>query len=346
MRHDAVEPANVISAISAIKVDDSWRGWIAENLVLGGHPDHLKGVMIQAGVAEAEAVLEINAALRSPYLRSASRLHNRVAKRDWVLGIQSQLNRLAPGEVPRRHRLSGQDFLEQHYLRNLPVIITGMLDDCAARAKWTFDYLGARLGEREVEVQFGRDADPDYEMNSVTHRRRMPFGEYVELVRNAGRTNDFYMTANNDGHNRTALKELMADVPPLADYLNAEGQGFFWFGPAGTVTPFHHDLTNNFMIQIAGRKRLRLIAPCHTPKVYNVRHCFSQVDGRDIDLRRFPLMADVPVIDCVLAPGEILFLPVGWWHFVEALDVTITVSATHFNWYNDFYSQYPAAQDF
>jgi hypothetical protein len=336
-RHDAVP---------AVEVNDSWRGWIAENLILGGHPETLVGIMAQSGIAEQAAREEVDAALRSPYLRGVSRLHNRLAKRDWVLGIQSRLNRLASNEVPRRERLSGAVFLDEHYRRNQPVIITGMLDDCPARDKWTFDYLIARLGDKEVEVQFGRNADPDYEMNSQTHKRRMPFGEYVAMVRDAGSTNDFYMTANNDGHNRQALQALMADVPPLAEYLQEGSSGFFWFGPAGTLTPFHHDLTNNFMIQVAGRKRVRLIAPCDTPKVYNQRHCFTPLDGRHIDLERFPMMADVPVIECVLEPGEILFLPVGWWHFVEALDVTITISTTHFRWDNDFYTQYPRHQDF
>lgn len=336
-RHDAAP---------AIDVNDSWRGWIAENLILGGHPETLIGIMVQSGIVEQSARGEVDTALRSPYLRGVSRLHNRLSKRDWVLGIQSRLNRLVPNEVPRRERLSGEVFLQEHYSRNLPVIITGMLDDCEARTKWTYDYLIAQLGEKEVEVQFGRNADPDYEMNSQTLKRRMPFGDYVALVRDAGSTNDFYMTANNDGHNRQALRDLMRDLPPLSDYLQDGSSGFFWFGPAGTLTPFHHDLTNNFMIQIAGRKRVRLIAPCDTPKVYNQRHCFTPVDGRNIDLQRFPMMADVPVIDCVLEPGEILFLPVGWWHFVEALDVTITVSTTHFRWDNDFYTHYPSNQDF
>jgi ribosomal protein L16 Arg81 hydroxylase len=335
-RHDAVP---------AVEINDSWRGWIAENLILGGQPEQLVGIMIQSGIVEQSARAEMDAALRSPYLRGVSRLHNRLAKRDWVLGIQSRLNKLAQSEVPRRARLSGDDFLHEYYRRNQPVIITGMLEDCAARSKWTFDYLSSHLGEREVEVQFGRNADADYELNSVSHRRRMPFAEYVALVRNAGVTNDFYMTANNDSHNKQALSELMEDLPLLSEYLK-DRNGFFWFGPAGTITPFHHDLTNNFMIQIAGRKRVRLIAPCDTPKVYNQIHCFSPVDGRNIDLQRFPMMADVPVIDCVLEPGEILFLPVGWWHFVEALDVTITVSTTHFKWDNDFYTHYPKNQDF
>lgn len=333
------------SNVSPIGISDEWRRWIAENLMLGSHPDTLAGILVQSGVPLRDAEAELAAALASPYLQGVQRLHNRLAKRDWVLGIQAQLNRLMPMEIPRRHQLSGDDFLRQHYLANQPVILTGLLDS-APRECWALERLQQRFGERMVEVQFGRNADPDYEMNSIAHKRTMRFGDYVELVASSGHTNDFYMTANNDRQNRQALHELWDDVPKLTDYLTDNQAGFFWLGPAGTVTPFHHDLTNNFMIQLSGRKRVRLIAPCETPKLYNQRHCFTPVDGRAIDTQRFPAMAGVPVPECVLEPGEVLFLPVGWWHFVEALDISITVSATHFKWDNDFYSSYPTNHDF
>ncbi|WP_256077329.1 cupin-like domain-containing protein [Massilia sp. YIM B04103] len=329
-------------------IGDDWRRWIGENLILGTPPEALAGILQQNGISSSEAQYEIEAALRSPYLQGSQRLRNRLAKRDWVIGIQAQLNRLAPVHIPRREKLPREDFLQQHYALNRPVIITGMLDDCAARSKWTLDFFASQFGERSVEVQFGRNADQDYEMNSIAHKRQIPFGEFVELVRSSGHTNDFYMTANNDSRNRHALRELWADVPALPEYLKPAGeqQGFFWFGPAGTITPFHHDLTNNFMVQIMGRKRVRLIAPCDTPRLYNQRHCFTPVDGRAIDVQRYPDMAGVPVLDCVLEPGEILFLPVGWWHFVEGLEISVTIAATHFLWDNDFYSNYPPNHDF
>lgn len=327
-------------------IDDNWRRWIAENLILGCHPQTVADQLLAAGATVSAARAEIDAAMRSPYLQGAHRLRNRLAKRDWIIDIQAKLDRMAPQHVPRHYQASGPDFFEQYYRRNLPVILTGMLDDCAARSTWTLDYFEQQLGDRQVEVQFGREADPHYEQNSISHKRIMPFGAFVRLVRHSGHTNDFYMTANNDTRNRQALQELWQDVPALPDYLAPApaGTGFFWFGPAGTVTPFHHDLTNNFMAQILGRKRVRLIAPCEVNRVGNVRHCFSQVDGRQI--AQFPAMAGVSVLDVELAPGEILFLPVGWWHFVEALDISVTVSATHFRWPNDFYTDYPASHDF
>ncbi len=77
------------------------------------------------------------------------------------------------------------------------------------------------------------------------------------MIYDAGQTNDYYMTANNSGVNEAALAALWQDVDLLPEYLVPEhrhGRSFFWMGPAGTVTPVHHDLTNNFMAQVIGRK--------------------------------------------------------------------------------------------
>ena len=329
-------------------IGDNWRRWIAENLMLGSAPDTLKAILTGNGIAPDQASREIASALRSPYLQGASRLVNRLAKRNWVLAIEQQLNQLNEPGIERRERLSGEAFMQQFYRQNRPVIITGMLEHFPARTRWTLPYFAQRFGERTVEVQMNRSADAQYEMNSIAHKRSMPFGEYVEMIRQIAASNDFYMTANNDSRNRAALRELWDDLGELPDYLDesAGRQGFFWFGPRGTITPLHHDLTNNFMQQIVGRKRVYLAAPCESARIYNTRHCFSEVDASRVDLARFPAMAGVPIMECVLAPGEILFLPVGWWHQVEALDISVTVAATNFRWPNDFYTNYPANHDF
>lgn len=329
-------------------VSDEWRRWIAENLMLGTAPEGLVAVLRQSGFTTAQAGQEVERALRSPYLHGAARLHNRLAKRDWLLEMRSQLRRIAPPPLRRRPKLDSETFLREHYIANEPVIITGMLDDAVRDPCWDLDNLRARFGECEVEIQSGRKADANYEQNSLAHKRLMRFAGYVDLVR-AGASNDIYMTANNSTRNREALGELWPHLPRVPEYLKEEEgqpQGFFWFGPAGTITPFHHDLTNNVMMQLVGRKRVRLVSPSDTPRMYNERHCFTPVDGAAPDVKRWPLLRDVEIIDCVLEPGEILFLPVGWWHYVEALDISITVAATHFRWDNDFYSRYPTQHDF
>jgi hypothetical protein len=331
-----------------VHVDNEWRRWMAENLLLDGSPQAIYEQMLRAGIAHEEAVQELQQAMASPYLAGAQRLKNRLAKRDWLLDVQRKMNRLREAEVPRRHKLSRDEFLDAYYTAGRPVIITGMMDDWPAMTRWNLDYLTQRCGEREVEIQFNRDADQHYELRKTEHRKTMPFGEYVERVRNAGRSNDFYMTAYNEGMNRTALADLWEDIVQIPEYLdgNASTQGFLWFGPAGTITPFHHDLTNNFMAQVMGRKRVLLMPACEIAHVYNHEHCFTHVDGRQVDLARYPRMASVRTLSCELHPGEVLFLPVGCWHFVEGLEVSVTVSFTNFLWDNNFTGTYPAQQAF
>lgn len=336
-----------LSADTTRVLDDGWRAWIAENLVLGAPPKALVNVLIEHGFVPTLASAEVDAALRSPYLRGAELLKRRLSKRDWVLDIQRKLNRLRPATVERVHRPDAQTFLERYYASNRPVIITGMLDDWPAMTRWNLDYFQSAYGEHEVEVQTGRSNDAHYELNSLAHKQRMRFGDFVDKVRHAGRSNDFYMTANNDSTNRQALAGLWNDIVQLPEYLDpANPGGFLWFGPAGTITPFHHDLTNNFMAQVIGRKRLRLMPACELANVYNHRHCFTPVDGGAIDLARYPAMAQAQVLECVIEPGEILFLPVGCWHYVEALDISVTMAFTNFRWDNDFFSNYPTEQDF
>lgn len=329
-------------------INDSWRHWIAENLALGGDPDDLARILAEHGAAPADAAAELRLAQDSPYLQGAraalGRTRDRLAKRDWVLDIYGTLHRqtAAANVVERRHRLSRDAFYRDHYLLNKPVIITGMLDDWPALEQWNIDYLRAAAGDADVEVQMGRAADGDYELNSARLRRRMPFGDYLDLVAQADHSNDFYMTANNASHNRAALAALWRDIGRLPEYLDpaSPDDGFLWIGPKGTRTPLHHDLTNNFMAQVMGCKRIRLIPACEAARVYNHRHCFSAVDGFAIDYRRFPLMRGVPLLDCILAPGELLFIPVGTWHCVEALDASVTVSMINFLPDNDFSRNY------
>ncbi len=340
-------PASAHS-VHSTGLDDSWRRWIAENLMLGVASESLVPALTAQGLSVSQAVEEISAAANSPYLQGSERLLNRLKKREWLLDSYRRLYDLLPlGHlVDVRHKLSRDDFLRNYYTANRPVVITGMMDDWPALQTWTPANLGERFGHREVEIQVGRTRNQRYEMEATRHKQQMLFSQYVDLVVNGGSTNDYYMTANNSSRNYEALHELWSDVVQIPEYLdgNSPQKGFFWFGPQGTITPLHHDLTNNFMAQVYGRKLVRLVPSCDLPRVYNEHHCYSKVDAGNIDSRQFPDFANCRVIDCEIGPGEILFLPIGWWHYVVGLEISITMSFTNFVFDNDFYSFYKTYQ--
>lgn len=329
--------------------DDGWRGWIAENLVLGVTAESLLQTLVAHQFHPGEAQREIDKARRSPYILPAFRLAQRVAKRDWTLESLRRVRQMNPATqagITRRHKLNRDEFLTDHYSANRPVIITGMMEDWPAMA-WTPDVLVRTFAGREVQVQTNRSANPLYEREAAKHHETMRFDAFMQRVMRGGESNDIYMTANNGSANAPALAELWDGIVQIPEYLDGgtpNNRGFFWIGPAGTVTPTHHDLTNNFMAQIMGRKRVHLVDSLQVARLYNHLHVYSDVDLENIDHDRFPLMREVEVLSCDLAPGELLFIPVGWWHHVRALDVSVTVTFTNFVFDNDFYSTYRTYQ--
>jgi hypothetical protein len=336
--------ATQISESTPSQVDDEWRRWIAENLMLDARPDNLVDTMAARGISRQEADREVRQALNSPYLRGSELVRNRLRKRNWLLATYRKLNRLHPlsSEVDRRHKLRRDDFLCNYYSTNRPVIITGMMDDWPAMKKWTLDYFAERFGDREIEIQMGRNAGTNYEIEREKYITRIRFSEFVSKLRTAGGTNDFYLTANNNSSNKSVLPELWEDIVQVPEYLDPSDRmaGFFWMGPAGTITPFHHDLTNNFMAQVMGRKRVRIAPSWDIPLMNNYFHCYSGIDGRVTPPTPHPALDEPQIIECILNPGEILFLPIGCLHFVEGVDTTITVSFTNFAFDNDFSSFY------
>jgi ribosomal protein L16 Arg81 hydroxylase len=325
-------------------IDDGWRRWIAENLMLGHSSDSIIKRMVEGGYDNVTAQKEVMSAVNHPYIHAGISFGRKIRKRDWILDNYRLLEQdsLTFGLVDRKHKLSREVFLRDYYTTNRPVIIQGAMENWAAINKWSPDWLKQHFGERVIEVQANRNADRLYEINMEKHRKQLLLGDFVDLITRNESTNDVYMTANNGSKNMEALKELWDDIDMLPEYLDGKSdrKGFLWFGPAGTITPLHHDLTNNFMAQIYGRKLIKLIPSYHMPYVYNHLHCYSEIDMGNIDYERYPLLKKANIMELILEPGEVLFLPVGCWHYVHGLDISMTMTFTNFLFNNDFSSNY------
>ncbi|RIA97800.1 hypothetical protein C1645_686423, partial [Glomus cerebriforme] len=130
-------------------------------------------------------------------------------------------------------------------------------------------------------------------------------------------------------------------IPPPDVIINA------WFGPQGTISPMHTDPYHNLLAQIVGIKYIRLYDPSETLKVYPFEHNdflgnTSQVffiiiallfllqnkfvDIETPDLERYPLFASANYLECILEPGDMLYIPVSWWHYVRSLTISFSVS--------------------
>ncbi|KAF4804408.1 lysine demethylase 8 [Turdus rufiventris] len=103
-----------------------------------------------------------------------------------------------------------------------------------------------------------------------------------------------------------------------------------WFGPGGTISPLHQDPQQNFLAQVFGRKYIRLCSPQDSENLYphesQILHNTSQVDVEDPDLDKFPNFTKASFQSCILMPGQILFIPVKYWHYVRSLELSFSVS--------------------
>ncbi len=266
----------------------------------------------------------------------------------WILTSLERQRAVSPHcAIPGRPALTSEAFRDQHYAANWPVVMPGEVARWPAVRSWTPDYLRAAVGPAPVQVQAGRSADPDFERRMEAHATITPFDAFIAQISQPGAGNDTYLTAYNSAANREALRPLERDLGFLDQFLTREADhphGMLWIGPAGTFTPLHHDLTNNLLLQLVGRKVVLLAAPGETPRLYNDHHVYSRI--RDLAepgiLERFPKLEGIHVHRVFLNPGDALFIPLGWWHQVTSLDFSVTVTHTNFLWPNDAYADYPA----
>jgi len=113
-------------------------------------------------------------------------------------------------------------------------------------------------------------------------------------------------------------------------YFDRMGPPRFWLGPVGTVTPLHCDYDDNIFAQIRGTKRIMLAPPHHADYLY-VREANpvlfgSPVDAEAPDFERYPLARQATLIEVIVRPGDMLYVPAGWYHQVRALDFSLSAN--------------------
>ncbi len=322
----------------------AWGRWVVDNLLAGARPEVIVARLEREGVAGPLAASEVSTIARSPALLVAREARVEARRLAMLARMQRDLQRTAarPHKVLRASGLSAERFFDEYYANNLPVVLEGFAREWPAVSRWTPEYFRDELGHHEVEACVGRDRDPDYDQNFKAHTERMTLRAFAERVLAAGLSNDLYLIANNRNMQRAPLRVLYDDVRwehGLLEPDRLDGCTALWFGPRGTYTPLHHDTTNILFCQIYGQKRLWLAHPAEVSLQRGARGVYAAMDPeRPKPDDPEPLWKQVE-----LEPGDALFIPVGWWHSVRALSVSINIAFTNFTRDNFFSWFTPAA---
>lgn len=131
-----------------------------------------------------------------------------------------------------------------------------------------------------------------------------------------------------------AFPGLFADIvyPKWINRQNIKEMNF-WFSQQNNQTILHFDLLNNFLVQIFGRKKVRLFSPNDSSYLYPTISTsykearLSQIyDLDNPDLDNFPDFVHAHSYEGIIAPGDILYIPEYWWHEVQSLDISLSVN--------------------
>ncbi|CAO3564236.1 unnamed protein product [Mortierella alpina] len=246
-----------------------------------------------------------------------------------------------------------------------PLIITGAIDHWPAKERWTdLDTLCRTAGpDRLVPIEIGSQYTDDQWTQKLVPMREF-IQQYI--VRDAASqcansTSERHRSpigylAQHDLFEQIPRLRRDIDIPDYCLIQPQDQEGYHppddvllnaWFGPGGTVSPMHTDPYHNLLAQVVGRKYIRLYAPRETPKLY----CYgsgsltdadgtageenkeaamlsntSQVNVEQPDLAQHPLFADAHYVETILEPGELIYIPFQWWHYIRSLSTSFSVS--------------------
>ncbi|XP_051904969.1 lysine-specific demethylase 8 [Hippocampus zosterae] len=239
--------------------------------------------------------------------------------------------------IPRVKCPSLESFKKNYLLPSKAVLLEGTIDHWPAlnQHPWSLEYLRSVAGCRTVPVEVGsRYTDEEWSQTLMT------IDEFIDRYILKQRETRQEGATPICGY--LAQHQLFEQIPELKDDIRIPDYCCLcdgdeddvtvnaWFGPAGTVSPLHQDPQHNLLAQVVGSKYVRLYSPEDSDKLYphssQLLHNTSQVDVENPDTERFPEFSKAPYRECVLQPGDVLFIPVQHWHYVRSLEQSFSVS--------------------
>ncbi|MEW6759422.1 MAG: cupin-like domain-containing protein [Pseudomonadota bacterium] len=221
--------------------------------------------------------------------------------------------------IPRVKRLDAQAF-EARAAQGLPFLMTGLV------GRWPL----CRLTPGELREQYGdlpvRARTGDYirqAFRADRPMRDMSLRDYLDLE--PGRIHGPDEPPPYVGNMELRELNRLCHWPA---YFRKMGPPRFWLGPIGTMTPLHCDFDDNIFAQIWGTKRIFLVPPHHDEFLY-VREANpvlfgSPFDPEQPDFDSYPLARQANAVEVIVEPGDMLYVPAGWYHQVRALTFSLS----------------------
>lgn len=266
--------------------------------------------------------------------------------------------------VEDAERLDARTFQRRYVLQNRPCLVKRAVTQWPAFQKWSDpNYLLSRIGDVEIRAScrpriegFGLRTETEDLIATRTTRDQLLPAEKVQQLLPRLRTPDDDMLF-------IELRPADPAVRCLGEDLAVAGARFMFlpdpprprFIYSGWATMFYknsfsdwhfHPGTEAMMCQVLGTKDVLLLPPTQLSWDQIVPIHTNEWKVYDVDLTSAPAYREVRPYHIVVEAGDGLFLPVNWWHTVQARprEYGITVPVTWDSPYRDL--RQPATRHF
>jgi hypothetical protein len=208
---------------------------------------------------------------------------------------------------------------------SVPTLLRGLAADWPAVRHWSFAGLAGAVPDLPARLVMGNREQDD-----------------TQFVQSSLRTYLHALQADPASEASGYLKEfdLLGLSPPLRKDLdfpsllpsNARVSMQSWVGPAGARTGAHFDHLDNVAVQILGTKRWLLARPGTVERMGAVSSKYDPwatlaATGLEALAAQSSTPGDFLIAD--VGPGDVLYLPAGWWHEVRNLTAGLLFGGFH-----------------
>lgn len=229
------------------------------------------------------------------------------------------------GKIDIVEGISEQAFREKYLKLQKPVVIKGLADKVPAGKKWSIGYFKSTMGEVEIDVFDNankRAAGSAFTKPDL----KMKFADFLDVI-SGDKPSSLRMFLFNLFKYNPALR---TEFPCPAFFRNPLSRiGYMFFGGKNTTVRIHQDIDMSHVLHthFGGRKRVVLIAPEYSTMLYRLPlNTYSLVNLDKPDYKTYPALQFVKGSQVILEPGDSIFMPAGYWHYMTYLEGSFSTS--------------------
>ena len=236
-------------------------------------------------------------------------------------------------EIKKIDNPSNEQFREETNDFSSPVVITGIVSKWQAFGMFNLDTIKYKFGNARVTV---RESDDEYEYFFGNGRKReINLAEYIEMISPPFKPDKRPPYLGNLPFDHPNVVKYLSPIKSFFNFpkfipAQQYGELRLWIGGGGQRSTIHNDNYHNLNAQIDGKKDFLLFAPQEAENLYVkelTKACWvSPIDIDNYNKSKYSRFADTTAYHTTLSAGEMLYIPIFWWHQVTAKQTSISVS--------------------